>query len=382
MADRTANERYTDAAIMHQIAVRRFTNGEIKRILKILEAADRDLAAKIRRSAAKFQGRRAEALLESIRDERAMLVETLRGEVEVGLRGLSVVEATAELRILETSIPIEINFAKVPVETLRALVTDKPFDGQLLHEWFDSLTASDKKNLMREIRLGIVEGQSIQGLAARVAGTKKNGFRDGVLAITRRNAETVVRTAVNHVSNAAREEVWAANEDVVTALRWVSTLDGRTTPICQSRDGKVVPSEGHEQPAGTEPWEPAGASPPAHPNCRSVKIAYFDGSFVAGERPFVRDTRTGKRRQLDFAKEARAAGQTTKQYRDEWADKNIGRVPAKTTYNEWLKNQSASFQDDVLGKAKGQMFRSGKVTLDQFVDSRGKELTLAQLGAL
>jgi len=61
-----------------------------------------------------------------------------------------------------------------------------------------------------------------------------------------------------------------------------------------------------------------------------------------------------------------------------WAEKNIGRVPAKTNHDSWLRTQKSGFQNDVLGKAKADIFRGG-VKLDKFVDKRGAELTLPQL---
>ena len=56
-----------------------------------------------------------------------------------------------------------------------------------------------------------------------------------------------------------------------------------------------------------------------------------------------------------------------------------GRVPAKVTYQQWLTRQSNQFQDDVLGKTKGILFRKGGLRLDKFVNRRGDELTLSQL---
>lgn len=59
-----------------------------------------------------------------------------------------------------------------------------------------------------------------------------------------------------------------------------------------------------------------------------------------------------------------------------------GQVPAKTTYSEFLKRQSAANQDDILGKTKGRLFRRGDLTLDKFVDESGRELRLDELAKL
>jgi hypothetical protein len=52
----------------------------------------------------------------------------------------------------------------------------------------------------------------------------------------------------------------------------------------------------------------------------------------------------------------------------------------RETYAQWLKRQPAPTQDDILGPARGKLFRSGKLTVDRFVDMKGKTLTLAELG--
>lgn len=57
-----------------------------------------------------------------------------------------------------------------------------------------------------------------------------------------------------------------------------------------------------------------------------------------------------------------------------------GQVPSKVTYAEWLKRQPAGFQDDVLGRTRGRLFREGGLKVDRFVDARsGRSFTLDQL---
>ena len=55
---------------------------------------------------------------------------------------------------------------------------------------------------------------------------------------------------------------------------------------------------------------------------------------------------------------------------------NIGQVPAQTTYQDFLKRQTPEFQDEVLGAARGELFRKGGLKLDQFIGSEGETLTL------
>lgn len=378
-----ANTELLDASVRHQVAVQRFTKGQARKVLELLEEADRNLVAKLRRRLRRlpegvdFTSRRWKRLIKDVRAARFAIMEKAGAASAEDLPGFAKVEHDAELSIFEAALPFEIEFAGVDIPSLNAAIS-KPFQGQTLEQWWGGLAETDSRRVVREIQLGYSQGESVPNIVKRIAGTRAGGFKDGVLAISRRNAETVVRTAVNHTSQAARETVWAENADVIAALRWTSTLDGRTTPICQSRDGKLTPIGDNKLPEGADALHPPGARPPAHPNCRSAMVAAIDGEVV-GERAYVTSTATAKEQRRIWRAEAKRTGRTVKQVREKWQERNIGHVPAKTTYNQWLGRQSKGFQDDVLGPTKGKLFREGGLKLDKFVDRSGAEFTLAEL---
>lgn len=382
----TANEEYRDAALRHQIGLRRYTAGLNKRIAALLEKADAELTQKLKERLARFEGRdldytgeRWKALLADIKEARAAALAEARGTVRGELDQLAPMEAAREASVLQSAIPIEFSFAAVAADQLRAIVSARPFQGRLLNDWFKTLEQVDQQRLVQALQLGMTQGEPIDDIVRRVVGTRKNNYTDGILSTTRRDAQAIVRTAVNHVSNTARSYVWDANSDVITARIWVSTLDGRTSPVCRARDGHGASVGDNPLPEGVTPLTPKDAKPPAHINCRSVMVAYIDGVGLLGNRPTVTDTRTRKAREVDFRAEAKARGIPIQDVRKEWAEKNVGRVPAATTYQDFLSRQSKEFQDDVLGKTKGELFRKGGLTVDQFVDRNGTELTLSQL---
>jgi len=382
---RNANQVYFDSAISHQIGVRQFSAGEAKKINHLISLADAELVRLLRNRLPQFQGRSVDftsrryiSLLTDLRLKRNELMREIRNAVRPELLELAKLESNFEKRILESAIPIELSLATVPFITLSAIVNESPFDGRLLKDWFKGLQQTDQARLTRAINVGLTLQESVDDMVRRVAGTRRNGYRDGVLAITRRNAESVVRTAVNHVSNAAREKMWEANSDIIAGLRWTATLDGRTTAICRSRDGKIAPIGDKPIPKGYELLSPPGARPPAHMNCRSVMVAVVDGVGILGDRPFVVDTRTPDRRKVDFRKIAAQTGRSIQDVRREWAIRNIGTIPAVTNYDQWLRTTPVDFQDEVLGKVKGRLFRGG-LKLDEYVDKQGSELTIKQL---
>jgi hypothetical protein len=59
-----------------------------------------------------------------------------------------------------------------------------------------------------------------------------------------------------------------------------------------------------------------------------------------------------------------------------------GVVAADLTFDQFLKSKPPEFADKMLGKGRAELWRSGKITLNQLLDQRGNPLTLAQLKRL
>ena len=378
-----ANLRYFDAALRNQTAVRNLTNQQVKELVALLEKLDRDVTEKLRIRLKKFIGRpfsprtkKFRNLLTDIHSIRTMAIREIKKKFQNNLIDLGKIEASFEKRIMEAALPVVMDLNGVPAATLSALITARPFGdgttgGRNLKQWFQNLTLADREKLTGAIQAGLFQGESIDEIVQRVTGTRSNGFRDGALAITRRQLEAVIRTGVNGISNTAREAVWNANLDVLQGLMWVSTLDGRTTPICQTRDGRVTPMGGFTLPPGTSLLNPPGARPPAHVSCRSIMVAVFSSAGVmaaVGSRPFVRSGTSIK--QMKFANKAE---------RDAWGAANIGTIPAKVPYSEWIKRQPAGFQDSTLGPTRAKLLRTGEIEIDEFTTITGNRITLDQL---
>ena len=382
-----SNDDLLAAIVRHQVDILRFSKGEAEAVLRILDQADKDLVAQIaartNQGLSNFGTARLEALLQTVREKRAKAFQRVKQHLKGTTSGLAANEIKFEADVMQGSLDFDLNMADVPDAKLKAVV-NSPIRGLELDGWLDNLNKADTDRLQGIINLGVIEGQTPQQLIAAAS---------AALLTTRRNAEALTRTAINHVSNKARESVWDANADIIDGLRWTATLDGRTSPICQSRDGEVAPVGDNPLPAGADPLNPPGARPPAHFNCRSVMVPIIDGETAIGDRPFIRDKRRPKQRLADFRKQARLkAGDAWKTMsttqrnaaiaaeRKAWAAANVGRVPAKTTYEQWLRKQPRQFQNEVLGLERGKLFRQG-ASLDKFIDKSGKTLNLKQLAA-
>lgn len=223
-----------------------------------------------------------------------------------------------------------------------ALANPVQATGELLETFVTGWPAADALRVSNIVQQGWAQGKTLQQMITEVVGTKKNGYADGVLEVSRRHAGTVIHTATQHVANAARMKVWENNADIVEKYQWVSTLDRRTTTVCKSLDGRVF-----------EPGK--GPMPPIHPNCRSTTTA-----VLGSEWDF-----------LDAGATRASAG---------------GYVNADLNYYDWLKTQPADFQNVALGPTRGKLFRDGGLTADQFaklnLGRNFEALTLAEMKAI
>ncbi len=197
--------------------------------------------------------------------------------------------------------------------------------GELLEPFISTWRGGEAVRFSNVVRTGWGQGKTLQQMIREIVGTKANGYADGILDMTRRNAGTVIHTATQHVSQQARQVVWENNNDIVTGYQWVSTLDRRTTTKCRSLDGRVF-----------EPGK--GPLPPIHPNCRSTTIAALGPEWDW----------------LDEGATRASSGP------------NAGYVPADETYYGWLKKQPAEFQNVAIGPVRGKLLRDGGLNADEF----------------
>lgn len=192
---------------------------------------------------------------------------------------------------------------------LKTLVTTTPLpfadDGHtLLMPWLATQEAGRLRRLEGALRTGINEGQTTGQLVQNIRGTKASGYTrkpDGspsILQTSRKDATTIALTANSAIQNAAREETYKRMKSI-RFVEWSAILDSRTSQICQGRSGTIYEKDKpHPQ-------------PPAHPRCRSILIPRRDDKGTK-HRPF----------------------------------------------GDWLRDQPEAVQDEILGKARADVFRA------------------------
>ncbi len=343
----TVNEQLAHEAIDHSIDLTRYSNSVIRRIIALLNRTDNDLfqqlsAALERLPAESFTVERLDSLLQSVRQMNAAAYQQVSQLIETELKDLVQYEAAYQYQLFASTLPVQVSVAAVNVGQVYAAALARPFQGTLLREALSGLEANKARMVRDAIRIGYVEGQTIQQITQRIMGTRALQYTDGLMETSRRDAAAMVRTAVSHTANFTRNEFYKQNDDLVKGIKWISTLDGKTSAVCRARDGEIYPVD-------------SGPRPPAHWNCRSSTT------------PVIRSFRELGIDPPESAASTRAS--------------MSGQVPDDMTYQDWLKKQPVERQDDILGKTKGQLFRKGGLTLDRFIDRNGRELNLAELRA-
>ena len=334
------NDDLLDALTRHQVYLQRLSNGVVRKIVAMLRRSDARIFDRLlSEDISELSRARQERLLREVRAIIDSAHEDATGALQIELEALAEYEADYQLNLTERLVPVPFETVRPGAEQIIAAVNSRPFQGKLLREVYKELPAASFRRVRDTIRAGFVEGRTTDQIVRDLRGTRAQGYKDGVIEQDMRAAEAVTRTALNHTANTAREYIYERNADLIKGVRWNATLDGRTTLICASRDGKV--------------YDPGkGPRPPAHFGCRSstspVLKSWREMGFDVDELP------PGTRASMN------------------------GQVPSDTTYDDWLRRQPKAFQDDVLGIKKAALFRSG-VKVDKFVDRKGREFTLDEL---
>ena len=361
---KTANEKILDSVYSRAVDLSRFEEQEKQAVLEMLE----DIKSHVRQDLVDIKLdptipktlRGKQARLKALQKQINQTINTGTAKIKrrssKALENLAVNEGAFSESIILSSVPAEIataiNTVAVSPTLLKEMATNTYIDGYTNTEWWSSIGNDLKANFKRSVREGIARGEGIGELVNRV--TSNTAGNAGFKAFEA-HAKTLVRTSVSTVSNRAAEMVWDANDDIISNLKWVSTLDGKTSDICIARDNKLYTNVDHKPIGHPYPWESGPGE--IHWNCRSRSVSVLKDADALGI------DNTGKTRKA----------------------RNVldGKVPQDTNYETWLKTQSVKTQNKVLGKTKAELWRNGQVkSFRGLVDQTGRAKNLSELRTL
>lgn len=356
----TVNELIQDESVAHKVSLEQYSLGVVRRIIALLNRTDAELSAQLmialdRMPAESFTVERLESLLGSVREVNAEAYRRVEQELTGELLELAGYESQWQFdlfdRVLPEPVKVRFPIARITAQQAYAAAMSRPFQGRLLRDWVRTVEAGRMTRIRNAVRQGYIDGKTVSQIVSEIRGTRANGYADGFLQLPRTDLATIVRTAISHTAATAREQFASANEDVVKAVRWVSTLDSKTSAPCRIRDQLTYTAGSHKPIGHKVPWLQGPGR--LHFNCRSTD-AIVTKSWRELGIP-VDEMTPAQRASMD------------------------GQVPADMNYADWLKRQSRERQEQVLGVERARLLREGGLKLPDFYSPTGQWLTLDQL---
>jgi len=333
-----------DQSVRHAVYLERYKSSAVKDYAPFVDKLKRAIIAELNSDITSWNRARLRKKLRVINKTITNIASGIKGNFKEQIIGLADYEAGFEVRSLGNV--VEGYDFDIPSDAqLRAAVYSQPlsvtgpYQGQLLAPFFDGWTKRNISRVDGAIRLGFANGKTTAQLVRDIS---------GLMDVSAKDLNNIVRTGLAHTAQVARNEVWEKNDTVVSRIRISATLDEKTSSICRSLDGKTFPKN-------------KGPRPPFHINCRTTTTAALDErySFLSeGATRSSRDPVTGK----------------------------VKRVSSKETYYSWLGRQPAGVQDSIIGKTRGKLLRNGGIGADRFAELQlGKNfepLTLKEMRKL
>lgn len=375
----------------HTILLSRYTGYQRQLIRRFLVRLEEEVERKI--SGLQISSKQAKnvvrlnALLEQIR----LIIRTNFSKAKdlhvSELRALSTLESKWIANSVNNAIGVEMATPILTPKVLTTLARKTPIMGSPAEEWWGRQAEDTRRRFADQIRMGFALGESTQDMVRRVRGTftgswlnvreldgtitKVREFTGGVMDVTTRQAEALVRTSVQAIANNVRNATYEENEDLIKARQAHVTFDLRTSDICRPRarwawfmDGRPVPASEN---GGIVTPIPFPGPPPWHFNCRSSLLPIT----FSWEELVARANGTKKQKRL-----ARLADNNIPKGTRQSMD---GQVSAEQTYEDWLKSKTVAEQKEVLGVGKQKLWKEGKLSFRDMINAEGRPLSLAEI---
>lgn len=356
----TANEILRDETVAHSDSLQKYSLGVVRRMISLLNRVDAELSAALVMAldsmpAESYTVERMELLLGSVRTLNAAAYDRVSSELSDDLLELAGYATSWQSDTFAMALPKVVQvyhpIVSVTAEQAYAAAMSRPFQGRLLRDWGKDLAAGRMAVIRNSIRDGYLQGKTVADIVRGIRGTKTEAFADGFLNRSRHDLASVVRSAVMHTASTAREQFYQANESIVKALQWTSTLDTKTSAPCRIRDHKNYTADTKKPIGHKVPWLQGPGK--LHWNCRSTETPVTKSWRELGIP--VDEMTPGERASMD------------------------GAVPADTNYLDWISRQSAARQERVLGPIRYRMIQSGEIKMGDLYTPSGEFKTIDQL---
>lgn len=338
----------------------RFERDQLKKLLPILESAHESVLGKLAATQGEWTREWLSQMSTDIDAIYAQAMSKLNGELTPELQSLlddEIAYAQEHLGHVVAGVSITTPSSA----TLWASIAAMPAaSGSTLDSLMEALSLNTRRAVIEAIQAGMASGDTLDQMVRRLRGTtiRRASWRKGpdgrrvyvpgvyeggaMEDVSTRQAKAFARTAIMHVSNAAREALYNENQDIIKGYQHIATLDGDTCLACGAMDGREY---------GLDDPRPAL---PLHPSCRCLYLpvlkSWRELGIDADELP------PGSRASMD------------------------GLVPEYETYADRIAKANRARRIELLGPARASMYERG-IKLRDMVSPDGKPYTLKELMA-
>lgn len=254
-------------------------------------------------------------VFDKIKEEsRHQLIDFAQKESEITTKAIS------EVVKVEVAAPILLK------NDLKGLVDDTLFEGAFIWEVWDKEKKTLNEKIKKQLRQGIFGGETTPQIVNRITGGVDGlgNQQPGIINKHRNDVERLVITTANAVGNNALLKTYQNNSDIIDGVMHSATLQTRTCARCGGRSEKVWRLKDYK-PVG---HSFAFISLPLHPRCRCLYLPTLIGEPM----------------------------------------------PGRLTYKKWFEGLSEGRQIKVLGPSRHNLWKSGKVSLEEFSNSTTGDL--------
>ncbi|MCT8582908.1 minor capsid protein [Glaesserella parasuis] len=325
----------TDRKILHF----RYDAHLRQQVMKQLSKTQRELLNRLAAAGVDaLPKKQLDTLLKELKQEVAKVYQEMTAYTQDELSGFFTAETQHIHQLYNDEVGFDF-FNQVPEYKQKANKTATIIAGSPLEDWWAKQGNDFAFKFEGIIRQGLLDGQQTSQIITDVK---------HLMNTSRRHAETLVITAVAKVADKAHQALRDENLDILAGEKHLSTLDTRTSTVCQLRDGLMWDLD--KKPIDHDvPYQ----RPPLHPRCRSILQLV---------------TKSWKELGID----AEEMPSSTRASQDSPVSEQIN-------YENWLKSKSPEQQDQVLGKGKAGLWRRGVITFADMLDQSGRPLTLKDL---
>lgn len=310
-------------SIYHQIQLERVENGVVKNCLLVLEKANKQIKAELK----KIDGVYTKAKYKELRQYYKEVAKELKNNLnsEMDAEEFIDYELNAQIRLYKKYGNVQL--VAPNKEQILTTATFTPYTStSSFANYLDSFEYNYFNIWDSQTRLGYLNGLTTQQIVKNVLGYRARDAEVahyGEMQALKNSVMSNTRTALQSYAMETHKMVYEKNEKLFDGYKWIATLDRRTCVICGSKEGRIYKS-----------YEEIGEVPPLHINCRCTILPYIKDMEEVSEG--------STRASMD------------------------GQVDSSLTFEKWLEKQSVEVQKDVLGETRYKMFKNG-VAMKSFV---------------